>query len=661
MEDRIDEGRAYCKLGDAYRSVGQVDQSKEFYELYLRISRELGNMEGECQAYRRLSSVFQYLSGYEQAVEYQEQHLIIAKRLGDRSEEGFAYGQLGSIFHSLGEVEKAIEYYYKQFSVICEIGDRNELIKAYGNLGRVHHSLHEFKKAVEYHETQLSIAKTEGRRADAARAKYELGRNFESLESLTEAVQYYRSSAELFEEIRAHLPRKKNSFFQDEWKINFFDVQQCVNTALCRTLLKLNKVSEALVAAENGRAQSLVDILRSRYGIGSFHSLSTTQALMNDTFNWISTNTVVLRLDGDKIYIWLLLPAKAGQKVQFVKRTIDSAQDVQAFWKAMGGTRSLAMLSSNDDKEISDLSSSLCLIHRLVFGEISDFLQGEELVIVPDGPLYFVPFAALRESIQSKYFFELFRIRLFPSLTSMKIIADSPQDYHRNSDGLLVGDTFNGEILLKGEPLKIESLPAARQEVILIGRWTGIKPLIGKEATKAAVLQHLNSVALIHIAAHGDIQTGEVLLAPNPKRTSDIAKGEDCILTMAEVLTVGVRARLVVLSCCHSGHGKLMSEGNIGIARAFIAAGARSVLVSLSAIDDEATLMFMKEFYKEMLKGSTASKALTKAMECLRNSTEFCELKYWAPFVLIGDDVTLDMFLKPEQTVMPDAGALQCK
>ena len=609
-------------------------------------------MEGECQAYRRLSRVYQYLSGYEQAVKYQRQHLVIATMLGDRSEEGFAYGQLGTIFHSLGEVEKAIEYYYKQLSIIREIGDRNELIKAYGNLGRVHHSLHEFKKAVEYHETQLSIAKTEGRRADAARAKYELGRNFESLESLTEAVQYYRSSAELFEEIRAHLPRKKNSFFQDKWKINFFDAQQCVNTALCRTLLKLNKVSDALVVAENGRAQSLVDILRSRYGIGSFHSLSTRQALMNDTFNWISTNTVVLRLDGDKIYIWLLLPAKAGQKVQFVKRTIDSAQDVQAFWKAMGGTRSLAMLSSNDDKEISDLSSSLCLIHRLVFGEISDFLQGEELVIVPDGPLYFVPFAALRESIQSKYFFELFRIRLFPSLTSMKIIADSPQDYHRNSDGLLVGDPYNDEI---------KSLPAARQEVILIGRWTGIKPLIGEEATKAVVLQHLDSVALIHIAAHGAVETGEVLLAPNPKRTSDIAKGEDCILTMAEVLTVGVRARLVVLSCCHSGHGKLMSEGNIGIARAFIAAGARSVLVSLSAIEDEATLMFMKEFYKEMLKGSTASKALTKAMECLRNSTEFCELRYWAPFVLIGDDVTLDMFLKPEQTVMPDAGALQCK
>ena len=637
MKDRIGEGHAYCKLGDAYSSVGQVDQSEEFYKLYLSITRDLSDKKGESQAYSRLSSVYKCLGCYRKALECQEQHLVIAYTLGDRSERGFAYGKFGSIFHSLGDLQKAREYYEAQLLIIHELSDRNELIKAYGNLGRVHHSLQDFQKAIEYHERQLCIAKTEGRRADEARANYELGRNFESLESLTEAVQYYRSSAELFEEIRAHLPRRKNSFFQDEWKINFFDVHQCVNTALCRTLLKLNKVSEALVAAENGRAQSLVDILRSRYGISSFNLPSTTQeALMNDIFNWISTNTVVLRLDGDKIYIWLLLPAKAGQKVQFVERTMDSAQDVEAFWKAAFGPR-------------LDLSSSLHLMYHLVFGEISDFLQGEELVIVPDGPLYFVPFTALRESIRSKYFFELFRIRLFPSLTSMKIIADSPQDYHRNSDGLLVGHTFNGEILLRGKPHEIESLPAARQEVILIGRWTGIKPLIGEEATKAVVLQHLNSVALIHIAAHGEAQTGEVLLAPNPKRTSDIAKGEDCILTMAEVLTVGVRARLVVLSCCHSGQGKLMSEGNIGIARAFIAAGARSVLVSLSAIDDVATLMFMEEFYKELVKGSTASKALNKAMECFRNSTEYCELKYWAPFVLIGDDVRLEMFLKPNR------------
>jgi len=67
---------------------------------------------------------------------------------------------------------------------------------------------------------------------------------------------------------------------------------------------------------------------------------------------------------------------------------------------------------------------------------------------------------------------------------------------------------------------------------------------------------------------------------------------------MSDVLAVRLRARLVVLSCCHSGRGEVKSEGVVGIARAFLAAGARSVLASLWAISDEATMEFMKSFIK---------------------------------------------------------------
>ena len=66
------------------------------------------------------------------------------------------------------------------------------------------------------------------------------------------------------------------------------------------------------------------------------------------------------------------------------------------------------------------------------------------------------------------------------------------------------------------------------------------------------------------------------------------------ILKMSDVQAVRVRARLVVLSCCHSGRGEVKAEGVVGMARAFLYAGARSVLMSLWAIDDEATLLFMK-------------------------------------------------------------------
>ena len=76
---------------------------------------------------------------------------------------------------------------------------------------------------------------------------------------------------------------------------------------------------------------------------------------------------------------------------------------------------------------------------------------------------------------------------------------------------------------------------------------------------------------------------------------------EDYILTIRDVLNFQLRAKLVVLSCCHSGWGEIKAEGVVGIARAFMGAGARSVVVSLWTIDDEANLKFMKCFYQHLL------------------------------------------------------------
>ena len=211
----------------------------------------------------------------------------------------------------------------------------------------------------------------------------------------------------------------------------------------------------------------------------------------------------------------------------------------------------------------------------------------------------------------------------------MKMIADCPVDYHLKSGVLLVGDPWVQEVT------NLEELPSAREEVEMIGRMLGTIPLTGRQATKDEVLGRLGSVALVHIAAHGSMEAGEIALAPNNDET-------DYILTMKDVLKVQMRARLVVLSCCHSARGQIKAEGVVGIARAFLGAGARSVLVSLWAIDDEATLEFMKNFYQHLVKGKSASEALNQAMNCMRESEKFNAVRFWAPFVLIGDDVTLE-------------------
>ena len=112
-------------------------------------------------------------------------------------------------------------------------------------------------------------------------------------------------------------------------------------------------------------------------------------------------------------------------------------------------------------------------------------------------------------------------------------------------------------------------------------------------------------------------------------------------MTMADVSRVKVRAKLVVLSCCHSGSGEIRAEGVIGIARAFLGSGARSVLVALWAISDSATEQLMSWFYEHLVEGESASESLHQAMKWMRKNG-LTNVSEWVSFTLIGDDVRFE-------------------
>ena len=380
---------------------------------------------------------------------------------------------------------------------------------------------------------------------------------------------------------------------------------------------------------------------------------------ITDIYSDLPSNTVFIALWNQEIIFWVL---RRGKDVQLRRKQIPDGQvDVESF---LGTTlkeihkgafvpyedRSLEIekyenLSDarsppgkKEDESSIYRNSALRLLYETIVSPIQDLLLENEIIFVPEGPLCLAPFAAFMDS-DFKYLFESFRIRVIPSLTSLKLIAECPADCQ--SGVLIVGDPWIQEVNF--EWMKLRQLPFAREEAYMIGRILHTSPLIGEHATKNEVLKRLSSVALVHIAAHGRMETGEILLAPNLSPVSRTHIEEDFILTMKDVLNVQMRARLVVLSYCHSARGEIKDEGVVGIARAFLGAGARSVLVALWAIDDEATLEFMKRFYQHLVKGESASAALNHAMKSLRFSEHFNALVYWAPFVLIGDDVTLEL------------------
>ena len=295
---------------------------------------------------------------------------------------------------------------------------------------------------------------------------------------------------------------------------------------------------------------------------------------------------------------------------------------------------------SQDQEDSQEGEPILSLYYKLIIAPVVNLLQEPEIVIVPDRSLYQVPFAALTDE-SGKCLSERFRIRIVPSLTTLKLIQDSPADYHSQTGALIVGDPEVGTVRYKGKRKNISRLPCAGKEAATIGRLLGVQPLLGEQATKQAVLERLNSASLIHFAAHGDSDTGEIALAADHPTVKRLPQEEQYLLKMSDISKVQLRAKLVVLSCCHSGRGRIRAEGVVGIARAFLGSCARSVLVALWALEDSATEQFMNHFYEHLIRGESASESLHQAMKWMR-SNGYSEVRHWAPFMLIGDNVTFD-------------------
>ena len=649
--DKAGEGRSYGNLGNAYHGLGQFQTAIEYHQRRLEIAKEVGDKAGEGRSYGNFGNAYYGLGQFQTAIEYHQRHLEIAKEVGDKAGEGRSYGNFGNAYYGLGQFQTAIEYHQRHLEIAKEVGDKAGEGRSYGNLGNAYQGLGQFKTAIQYHQRHLEIAKEVGDKTGEAHSLCSLGIIFKCQGNLMMAFDCYHSSVQLYDDIRASLQ------LNDQWKISYRNQHQSAYKGLWRIILIQGKVVNALLAAEKGRAQALRDLMDTRYrpdytlrNSGSCLSLSS-----------VPSNTVFMALNGPCVHFWVFL---SEDNIQMKKLHVNNYkyEDELEFFIQLQNKTALKEIGRRDavscenpspgppkEEEVANdvirvdvrcsQSRALQTLHDIIVTPIADLIKGNEITFVPEGPLCLVPYAALEDS-KSSYLSDSFSIRVLPSLTTLQLIHDCPAEFHMKRGALLVGDPCFKHIIYQGGLLV--QLPGARKEVEMIGRILKHSPLIGEMATKEKVLKRMSSVALVHIAAHGKMETGEVILAPNTTRKNSQPEEKDYLLTMKDVLEAGLRAQLVVLSCCHTARGEVMAEGVVGIARAFLGAGARSVVVALWAIDDEGTLEFMSFFYDALSKGKKASEALQQAMKCMKESEMFKEVQYWAPFVLIGDDVSLD-------------------
>jgi len=190
---------------------------------------------------------------------------------------------------------------------------------------------------------------------------------------------------------------------------------------------------------------------------------------------------------------------------------------------------------------------------------------------------------------------------------------------------------------------QLQSLPGAEAEGKRIAAQLGARALTGKGATETLVRARLGAATIVHFATHG-LAYGTASAA----RRSYVAFAPDAtndgLLTVGELMddpTLVMHAELVVLSACQTGLGDLkQAEGTIGLQRAFLSKGARSVLVSLWNVDDAATRLLMERFYSYWLGATphTKAQALQLAQRDVRARPQYAHPKFWAGFQLVGAD-----------------------
>ena len=665
--DRQGEASCYGNLGTVFTSLGQYDKAEEYFQKALVITTEIGDREGEASCYGNLGTVFTSLGQYDKAEEYHQKALVIRTEIGDRQGEASCYGSLGTVFTSLGQYDKAEEYFHKALVITTEIGDREGEATDYGNLGILFRTVGDFGASEVCLEKALFISKDIG---DGKR-EFEILRGYAVLYlyqgKIKDSLSCLHLCIEKYEELRYLLGANdqfKTSFLEDTGIFPY----KLLSTLLCDT----RNARDALYVEELGRARGLSDLMAEKYSVET-HISANRQSwfgiedilrkkrnctclyisyFQNRLHLWILKTSGVLhyrRVSPEENLVQAGLPKdlSLSQFLDYNFRSLGilptkDCEDrslntikLQPLTPAQKSSARLRLVEEDEDEDEDEkVISSLYLCYKIFIAPVYDLLDEPEVIIVPDRRLYKVPFAALSEKEGAKYLSETHKIRIIPSLTTLKNIQDSPEDYHSNTGALVIGNP---------KVNWLQPLPAARKEAEMVGQLVGVPPLVEEKATKQAVLERISSVSLIHFAAHGDAERGEIALSPNPCPNSQTAipPKEAYMLTMADVSRVKVRAKLVVLSCCHSGSGEIRAEGVIGIARAFLGSGARSVLVALWAIPDSATEQLMSRFYEHLIEGGSASESLHQAMKWMRKNP-LNKISDWASFTLIGDDVRLE-------------------
>ncbi len=390
------------------------------------------------------------------------------------------------------------------------------------------------------------------------------------------------------------------------------------------------RAAEAFDWAERARARALLDLL-ARTGSSQAPARPLTLAEVQARLPDAHTAVLAYSLGDSSSSLWVV------RRDRWQRLTLPTRARLRT------RVESLRRLWAQPDPSGSDRARAARLGAELsaqILDPAAPLLAGvQQLVILPDGMLWTLPFEALPFAGARGPLATRFEVSYLPSSALLGVPSAA-----RATQSVALGDVRYGDApVAAGLPLA--ALPGTAGEVELLAALSdkgSLTRLTGAGADRAALMAATHAkLRVLHLATHGDAVVAE------PERSglwlAADSSGAPTRLEARDILAQPVSAELVTLSACGSGLGQLVrGEGVLGLTRAFLAAGSGSVVVSLWNVSDTSTERLMHEFYAELLrKHHSRTASLRAAKRALLSDPATAWPFHWASFVLVGDAGTL--------------------
>jgi len=689
LKDLGGQIRYLTLIGDGLLQIGRYDQAIAMFDQAIAVGRGNPDVSQPAMPYAGKAQALGSLGKNSEAKELLESLLETSRGKSAFGYESQALLELGKLEERVGQGPAAIDRLKQAVAEAKKVDGNNLVSEADLELSKALLKEHRYGEAETAAREGLDASRNIGDKLLVPRSLTQLALVEESKGRYRTADGLFREASEIVEAMLATTPNQ----YAKSSLASSMDAVFLGHFELAAT--HLNDASEAFMIIEGIRGRSITDTLRFRPMNHGPEPASLTKAekeisrlelrilkagaaerkrLITDLLN-LEQQAGQIEAQAD--------PPRLRQQTQPIPITRLQkalATDEAILEYVLTDPASYCLVISRDNARVFKLASRAQIgkqVDQVLVALRKDRPSGEpgaalystvvapmesvvstkaRLIVIPDGPLYSLPFEVIgprtdRPLLASHV------VTYAPSGTVFTLLSEKGGPnapipllaLATGSDALAGADVhsqdhqpfsnINREVFNLDQPPR--PLPAANGEARTVADILGGKSvmLLGDSATKGALKkQPLAQFRVLHFAAHGLVSTkfperSALLLYPDPAGT------EDGFWQAREIAQTQLNAELVTLSACDVGSGLVVGEEGVSnLVRPFLIAGARTVVANLWEANDDFSRGLMREFYSRLVAGVDKGRALQQAkLEMIRKYGEDASPRLWAGFIMVGE------------------------